>query len=89
MPRGDLGVDVVPVVRAIGGEGGDRTVDLIEQGADPRAVIDVVAGQLRRDDPAGVGVRGEVERLWGGGDVNQHRRRTQPDGDAPCHSRTT
>src|SRR3954451_15424712 len=28
----DLGVDIVPVERAIGGEGGDRTAELVEQG---------------------------------------------------------
>ena len=34
LPWRDLGVDVVPVERAIGGEGGDRTADLVEQGTD-------------------------------------------------------
>ena len=52
-----------PVECAVGGDGGDRTIDLVEQGADPRAVVAVVAGQHRRDDPPGVGVRGEVQLL--------------------------
>jgi hypothetical protein len=60
---GDLAMDVVPVVRAIGGERGDRAVHLVEQGANPRAIVGRVAGQLRRDDPARVGVRAEVRLL--------------------------
>src|SRR3954469_10308506 len=28
----DFGIDIVPVERAIGGEGGDRTAELVEQG---------------------------------------------------------
>ena len=58
---GNFGVDVVLPERAVGGEGGDRTVDLIEQGADLRAVTDVVGGQRRRDDPARVGIRADME----------------------------
>jgi hypothetical protein len=59
-------IDVVPVERAIGeraigGDGGDRTVDLVEQGAGLGAVVGIAAGQRRRDDPAGVGVRGQVQ----------------------------
>jgi hypothetical protein len=69
MPRGDLRMDAVPVVRAVGGEGGDRTLYQAEQRADLRATIGIVGGQRRRDDPAGVGVRGEVEKLWGGAGV--------------------
>jgi hypothetical protein len=30
-----------------------------------------------------------VEKLWGGGEAKHHRRWTQADGDAPCHSRMT
>jgi hypothetical protein len=61
MPRRDLGVDVVPVERAVGGERGDRAVDPVEQGTGPGTVVGVVAGQRRRDDPPGVGVRGQME----------------------------
>ena len=63
MPCRDLGVDVVPVERAIGGDRADRTIDPVEQGADLRAVVGVLVGQQRRGDPAGVGVRGEVQLL--------------------------
>jgi hypothetical protein len=44
MPRRDLGVDVVPVERAVGGERGDRAVDPVEQGTGPGTVVGVVAG---------------------------------------------
>ena len=42
MALGDAGVDALPVVRAVAGERGDRTRDLVEQRADLRAVIDLV-----------------------------------------------
>ena len=61
MAPGDLAMDVVPVVRAIARERGDRAVHLVEQGANPRAIVGRVAGQLRRDDPARVSVGGEVK----------------------------
>src|SRR3712207_5070265 len=48
---GDLSVDVVPVVRAVGVGGGHRTIDLVEQGADLRAIVAAVVGQRRRDEP--------------------------------------
>jgi hypothetical protein len=32
MARGDVAGDVVPIVRAIAGEGDDRAHDLVEQG---------------------------------------------------------
>ena len=89
MARRDRGVDVVAVERAVGGDGGDGTSDLVEQGAGLGAVVGITVRQHRRDDPPGVGVRGQVEKLWGGGEAEHHRRRTQADGDAPCHSRMT
>src|ERR687894_323644 len=61
MACGDLAVDVVPIKRAIAGEGRDRTRDLVEQGAALRAVVDLAWSQLRRDDPAGVDVHAEVQ----------------------------
>src|SRR3954470_24599385 len=61
MPRGDLGVDIVPVVRAIAAERRDRPLDLVEQGTDLPAVVSVLVGQHRRDDPTRVGVRGEMQ----------------------------
>jgi hypothetical protein len=45
MARGDRGVDVVPLEGAVGGGGGDRTVELVERGAGPGAVVGIGAGQ--------------------------------------------
>jgi hypothetical protein len=61
MMLGDLATDVVPVVCAIGGERGDRAVYLVEQGANLRAIVGLVAGQFRRDDPARVGVGAKMQ----------------------------
>jgi hypothetical protein len=58
MLRRDLGVDIVPIIGAIAGERCDRPFDPVEQGADLRGVVDILVGQLRRDDPPDVGVRG-------------------------------
>ena len=66
MACSDLPVDAVLVVSAVGGERRDRTIHLIEQGPDLRGVVDVAAGDRRRRDPSGVGVHGDVEKLWGG-----------------------
>ena len=46
-------------------EGRHGTIDPVEQGAGPRAVVGVVIGPLRRDDPPGVGVRGEMQHSPG------------------------
>src|SRR5215207_3254263 len=61
MPCRNLGGDVVAVVRAIAGEGCHRPLHLLEQGADLRAVVSILVGQHRRDDPACVSVRGEMQ----------------------------
>ena len=61
MAGGDLRVDAVLVVRAIAGERGDRTRNLVEQGTDLRAVIDIIGGQRRGDDPARVGIDADVQ----------------------------
>jgi hypothetical protein len=61
MACGDRGVDVVPVEGAVGGEGGHRPVDPVEQRTGPGAVVGILVRQRRRDDPAGAGIRGEVE----------------------------
>ena len=89
MARGDAGVDTLLIVRPVARERGDGPVDLVEQGTNLRAVIDIVGGQRRGHDLAGVGIHAQVQRLWGGGEVTHHRRRMQPDGDAPCHGKTT
>lgn len=44
MSRCDLGVNVVPVVGTIAGEGRHRTIHSVEQGADLQAIIGIPAG---------------------------------------------
>src|SRR4051794_35914329 len=61
VPRGNLGVNIVAVVRPVAGEGRHWPLDLLKQGADLRAVVSILVGQHRRDDPARVGVRGEMQ----------------------------
>src|SRR5215211_9100686 len=61
MPRGNLGVNIVTVVRPVAGEGRHWPLDLLKQGADLRAVVSILVGQHRRDNPARVGVRGEMQ----------------------------
>ena len=64
-------------------------MDPIKQRADQGGIALFGGGQLGGEDLAGAGIDREVERLWGGGEVTHHRRWTQADGDAPCHSRMT
>src|SRR5260370_36293936 len=56
MAGSDLAVDAVLVVCTIAGQRSDVTINLVEQGTDLRAVIDIIGGQRRRDDPAGGGI---------------------------------
>src|SRR5437588_6928711 len=51
MTGSDLAVDAVLLVCAIGGERGDGTINLADQGTDLRAVIGSLGGAPRRDDP--------------------------------------
>jgi len=51
MTLADIGVDAFLIIRAVTGEKGERPRNLVEQGADLRAVITDVGGQFRRDDP--------------------------------------
>ena len=60
MTRGDLAIDAVLVVSAVGGERGERAINLIEQGTDLRSIVDVAGGQNCRGDLAGVGVHGNM-----------------------------
>ena len=55
------GGNALLVVDAVGGERGHRSRDLVEQGADLGAVIDLLCGQRRRDDLAGAGVQADVQ----------------------------
>jgi hypothetical protein len=57
----DFNVDVVAVVGAVAGDGCHRPIHLVEQSADLRAVVGILVGQHRGDDPPGVGVRREMQ----------------------------
>src|SRR5215211_953010 len=61
MARGDTAVNTLLIIRAVAGERRDNSVYLVEQGTNLRAVIDIVGGQLRRNDLPSVGVHAEVE----------------------------
>src|SRR5438874_12530911 len=61
MTGSDRAVDAVLVVCAIAGERGDGTMNLVEQGTDLRAVIDIIGGQYRGDDPPRVGIDADVQ----------------------------
>ena len=54
MTVGNLAINAVLVVSTVSGERRDRTVNLIEQGADLGRVIDIAGGQRRRCKPAGL-----------------------------------
>ncbi len=57
----DAGGDAVLIVGAVAGEGGERALDLVQQGSDLGAIIGVVGGQQRGDNPAGAGVHAEMQ----------------------------
>src|SRR5271156_3358583 len=61
MTISDAGVDALLIIRAVAGERGDRTINLIEQGTDLRAVVNIVGGQRRRDDLASVRINPNVQ----------------------------
>ena len=61
MTLADLSVDIVPIVRPIAGKRRNRARNLLKQGTDPRAVIDILAGQVGGDDLSSVGVDTDVE----------------------------
>ena len=65
MARRDLGIDVVAVVGAVAGDGRHRPIHVVEQGTDLGAVVGILVGQHRGDDPAGVGVRREMQHSPG------------------------
>jgi hypothetical protein len=56
MTLADLTVDIVPIVHSVAGKRGNRSGDLLQQGTDPRAVINILACQFGGDDLSGVGV---------------------------------
>jgi hypothetical protein len=61
MRGGDLAIDTWRIICAVAGERGDGTINLIEQGTDLRAVVDMVGGQRRRDDLASVCINPDVQ----------------------------
>src|SRR5437764_4125879 len=61
MAGSDLAIDAVLVICTIAGQRSDGIINLVEQGTDLRAVIDIIGGQRRRDDPAGVGIDTDVQ----------------------------
>src|SRR5829696_8301912 len=60
MAFGDRAGDAILIVRSVTRDRSDQTRDLVEQGANLRAVIDIVGRQRRRDDPARVGIHPDV-----------------------------
>src|SRR3712207_8440040 len=61
MAYGYRAIDVVPIEGPISRDGGDGTIDLVEQGPNLRAIIDVVGGQLHGNDPTRVSVRAKMK----------------------------
>jgi hypothetical protein len=67
MTPADLTVDIVAIIGAVAGKRRNRARNLLQQGADLRAVIDILAGQLGGDDLSSIG----VHPIWS---FRQHRR---------------
>jgi len=61
MTLSHAGGNVLLVVGAVAGEGGERVLDLVEQGAHLRAIVHVLGGQQGGDDRSGNGVHAEVQ----------------------------
>ena len=61
MTLADLTVDIVPIVGSITSKRRNRARNLLKQGTDPRAVIDIVVGQLGGDDLSSIGVHSDME----------------------------
>ena len=61
----EFGVDIVAVVGAVAGDGRHCPLDPLEQGTDLGAIVGILVGQHRGDDPAGVGVRREMQHSPG------------------------
>ena len=69
MARGDTAVNTFLIIRAVASQPvnqstsqpANRAVGLVEQGTDLRAIIGILVGQHRRDDPPGAGIQAEVE----------------------------
>src|SRR5438132_14272804 len=61
MTLADLTVAIIPIVGSIAGKRRNRADNLLQQGTNLRAVIDILAGQLGGDDLSSVGVHAEME----------------------------
>ena len=61
MALADLTVDIVAIIGAIAGKRRNRARNLLKQGTDLRAVIDILAGQLGGNDLSRVGVHPDME----------------------------
>ena len=61
MALGDGAVDTRLIVGAITGEGRKWTWDLVEQGLNLRAIIDIAGRQLRGEDLPGLSVDADVQ----------------------------
>jgi hypothetical protein len=64
MTLADLTVDIVPIVGSITSKRRNRARNLLKQGTDPRAVIDIVVGQFGGDDLSSIGVHSDMELIW-------------------------
>ena len=54
-------VDSILIVGTVGDDGGERIVDLVEQGAEFSGIVDFLAGQGRSDNRAGFGIDAQVQ----------------------------
>ena len=61
MTLADLTVDIVAIIGAVTGKRRNRARNLLQQGTDLRAVIDILAGQLGGDDLSSVGIHPDME----------------------------
>jgi hypothetical protein len=57
----DLTVDIIPIIGAVAGKRRNWTRNLLQQGTDLRAVIDILAGQLGGNDLSSVGGHPDME----------------------------
>ncbi len=61
MTLADLTVDIVPIVRPIASKRRNGARNLLQQGTDLRAVIDILAGHLGGNNLSRVGVHPDME----------------------------
>src|SRR5438876_11642904 len=61
MTLADLTVDIVPIVCPIASKRRNRARNLLQQGTDLRAVIDILAGQLGGNNLSRVGVHADMK----------------------------